>query len=236
MGKELDDILGVPPATPAGEADDVQKRVDEATAKVKDALLNRVDSLQGKIETLEKENESLRTTVKPLEALKPKEEVQEEFDVSTAEGWKTHIESTSETAANKAVDQVKQSAWNKAKESFLASHKGYDPAKLEGLIPKAKGIGIKDEFDKDSIADALDDAWTVENKSELRKQAELAARLQAQNDQNLTDLASSGGSNPVKQGMDSPNATRSDLNAYREYQRTGGEMPLDKFLEFSRNA
>lgn len=234
---ELEALLGgsssVTPADNKSASDDVEKRVESAVSKVKEALLERIDSIKTKHA---QEIEELKAKTAPLEVLRPKqEELKDEFDSSSAEGWKDHIEKTSHSAANEAVDKIKQSQWNKAREAFLATHKDSDTTSLERLTTLAKNIGIKDEFDKDSIADALDAAWTVENRSKLREQANLAERYQAQFDQNLVDLASSGASNPVKMGMDTTDATSSDMRAYREYQRTGGELPLAKFLDLSRH-
>lgn len=239
---ELDKLLGEengesePSATPAGKETldtNIQKIIDAETKKVKEALLKRLEDQKV---TYEQKISSLEAKLAPLDALQPKpaEVEEEEFDINSAEGWKEHIEKKSKTAANEVLEEIEKSTFAKAEQSFLAMHPEYDEAKLESLVALAKNIGIKDRFDKDSILDSLDKAWTVENRDLLKQQARLAEQLKSQADQNILELASSGASNPVKQGQDATDATPSDLRAYREYKRAGGEMTLAQFVEVSR--
>lgn len=237
---ELDKLLGDDGSGSTTVTPAEKDQVLEGDEKAKQAYLKTIKALRDENRSLNSKLEErlgkIEEVVKPLQP-----HVQEPAvnTLDTQEDWKQYIETKSNEAASKSsseVEKLKQTFFRKAISKLSATHKEYDPSTEEGKVKLskaldlAKKIGISDEFDSDAIYTSLEKAWVVDNHSSLIERANRAEQYEQEFHSNIQDLATSGASAPVRQESASVQASKSDVGAYREYQKAGGTSSLEDFL------
>jgi len=244
MADELDRILGEsenedstesPTVENASEEGKKEKSDDQKLTEKATQLASLQVAIQKEEDRLHRVREERKAASKPEPKVNP---VEPQEDLSSPEGWKSHIAKQSQSAVEPLraeLDRHKLAQLDKARVNFIRRHPEYsDEAKMEKLEGTYHRLAQRGDMDFDLILEDFEDAWAVDNRSEiLKKEAALRkSRLDAEDE--LHESASMGGGTGAS---DKEGAVKASAEDYRIAKQTGKDikeyLKLKKQLEES---